>query len=232
MTHYVVNTDRVSKIAASFTRARIFGGVVACTIAWSAAGADLNINVRDRSGQPIGEVVVLLEPLAGEAKPNSPPASAVVDQLHQQFVPGVIAVRTGTAISFPNSDTVSHQVYSFSPAKRFELGLYRGVPRDPIVFDKPGIVVLGCNIHDNMIGYVYVTDAPYFGTTDADGHFRSALPLGKYRVHVWSPRLSTQDNATERELTVTRESQSVAIDIAGAVRASGAEQKVRRLRDY
>jgi plastocyanin len=232
MTQDAVNTARAHKIAASFTGASVFGAIVACAIAWTAAGADLDIYVRDRGGQPLGEVVVLLEPLSGEAQTNSSSASAVVDQLHQQFVPGVIAVRTGTAISFPNSDTVSHQVYSFSPAKRFELGLYRGVPRDPIVFDKPGIVVLGCNIHDNMIGYVYVTDAPYFGTTGDDGHLRTALPLGKYRAHVWSPRFATQDNATERELSVKSESQSVAIDIAGPVRASGAEQKARRLRDY
>lgn len=206
---------------------------VCVSIASSTAGAtNLDVGVRDRGGQPLSQVVVLLEANNESGKPPAP-TSAVVDQLHQQFVPGVIAVRTGTAISFPNSDSVSHQVYSFSPAKRFELGLYRGVPRDPVVFDKPGIVVLGCNIHDNMIGYVYVTDASYFGTTADDGHFRASISPGKYRVHVWSPRFSKSDNASERTLDVSGESPvSFDIQIASTIRAQGAEPEARRLRDY
>jgi len=204
-----------------------------CFAATSAFAADLDVYVRDRNGQPLGQVVVLLDSTGSESGKAASPASAVVDQLHQQFVPGVIAVRTGTAISFPNSDSVSHQVYSFSPAKRFELGLYRGVPRDPVVFDKPGIVVLGCNIHDNMIGYVYVTDAQYFGTTDEEGHFRTTVSPGEYRVQVWSPRFSKADNASERTLQVSGESPvSLPIQVTSSVRAQGAEQEARRLRDY
>jgi plastocyanin len=199
----------------------------------AASAANLDVEVSDRAGHPFAEIVVTLESLESDAARVPAPATAVVDQIHQQFVPDVIAVRTGTAISFPNSDTVSHQVYSFSPAKHFELGLYRGVPRDPVVFDKPGIVVLGCNIHDNMIGYVYVTDAQYFGTTADSGHWGTTVAPGKYRVHVWSPRFSKQDNDNEREISIGDESpRALKIKIAGAVRAAGAQQEARRMRDY
>src|SRR3954464_902084 len=190
---------RLFSVAAVYFRVALLSGM-ATLVASPSLAADLDVRVQDRNGQSLSQVVVLIESARGEPAKPLAPAPAVVDQLHQQFVPGVIAVRTGTAISFPNSDSVSHQVYSFSPAKRFELGLYRGVPRDPVVFDKPGIVVLGCNIHDNMIGYVYVTDAPYFGTTDETGHFRVAIAPGQYRVHVWSPRFSKSDNAVERSV--------------------------------
>ncbi len=98
-----------------------------------------------------------------------------MDQVDRQFSPYVLAVHTGTRVLFVNNDSVAHQVYSFSPAKRFELALYHGKPREPVVFDQPGIVTVGCNIHDNMVGYLYVTDAPWFGTTGNDGVWRSAL---------------------------------------------------------
>jgi hypothetical protein len=101
----------------------------------------------------------------------------------------VKAVRTGTAVRFPNRDDVRHHVYSFSPAKKFELPLYKGVPAEPVVFDRPGLVVLGCNIHDWMIGWVYVLDTPHFGTTGKDGAVRIAgLPAGEYELQVFHPR--------------------------------------------
>jgi plastocyanin len=213
--------------------ATLLFGVVAWVLARATLASDLDLNVQDRDGHSLSEVVVLVDSAPGGSPKGQGPANAVVDQLHQQFVPGVVAVRTGTAISFPNSDSISHQVYSFSPAKRFELGLYRGVPRDPVIFDKPGIVVLGCNIHDNMIGYVYVTDAQYFGTTNAEGRFRALVSPGKYRVRIWSPRLSKQDNASEREVDVGLDAHSsLTIQLVAAVRASGSEREARRLRDY
>ena len=88
-----------------------------------------------------------------------------MDQRGSQFVPHVLPVQAGTSVTFPNSDQIRHQVYSFSASKRFELPLYAGTSASPIRFDQPGIVVLGCNIHDWMIGYVVVLDTPYFGKT-------------------------------------------------------------------
>jgi plastocyanin len=225
---------RPRSLATMYSKAALLGALVMSFGASDLLAANVDVNVRDRDGQSLPQVVVLLETGGGDSTQSSgSTTSAVVDQLHQQFVPGVIAVRTGTAISFPNSDSVSHQVYSFSPAKRFELGLYRGVPRDPVVFDKPGIVVLGCNIHDNMIGYVYVTDAPYFGTTDERGHFRTTVVPGKYRVHVWSPRFSKSDNAVERSVDANGDSPiSLSIQVSGSARMPDAQPEARRLRDY
>ncbi|HAW22137.1 MAG TPA: hypothetical protein DCX38_02040, partial [Pseudomonas sp.] len=116
-------------------------------------------------------------------------AAAVMDQIDKQFVPAVLAVATGTAVSFPNRDDIRHQVYSFSPAKRFELRLYEGTPSAPVTFDQPGLVILGCNIHDWMLGYVYITDDPWFGVSDAEGRIQLDAPAGQYPAPLWHPAL-------------------------------------------
>jgi len=131
-----------------------------------ASAASLSITVTDRAGNPVAGAVAVAMPTGMSIPPGSrvkrvepidaPPV--VMDQRELQFVPSILPVHTGTPVVFPNSDPVAHQVYSFSPAKRFALGLYRGQQHAPIVFDRPGVVVLGCNIHDNMLGYIYVTD--------------------------------------------------------------------------
>jgi len=104
----------------------------------------------------------------------------------------VLAVQTGTAVRFPNSDNVRHQVYSFSSAKRFQLPLYAGSPAAPVVFDKPGVVTLGCNIHDRMSAFVVVVDTPYFVATGSSPGELPNLPEGRYVVHVWHERLRTE----------------------------------------
>jgi len=101
------------------------------------------------------------------------------------FVPHILPIQTGTAVTFPNSDNVRHQVYSFSAAKKFQLPLYAGTPAAPVVFDKPGVVTLGCNIHDHMSAYLVVVDTPYFALTVAGRGELSSLPEGKYDVRVW-----------------------------------------------
>ena len=111
-----------------------------------------------------------------------------MDQKNLEFLPRVLVVAAGTRVEFPNNDSVSHQVYSFSAAKRFQLPLYKGEIHPPVTFDQPGLVVLGCNIHDSMVGYIYVTDAPYFGVTETTGGLRlEGLPAGDYRLSIWSP---------------------------------------------
>jgi plastocyanin len=156
-----------------------------------ARAGDLALSVVDRHGQGLGEVVVTASPESGTARPAGGPGHAVMDQMNRAFVPGVLAVAVGTRVDFPNNDSVSHQVYSFSPAKRFQLPLYKGKSHEPVLFDKPGLVVLGCNIHDQMVGYIYVTEAPYFGTTQADGTLKlKGLAPGRYKVTFWSPLIS------------------------------------------
>ena len=127
-----------------------------------------------------------------------------MDQRDRAFVPHVIIVSPGTKVTFPNSDSIGHQVYSFSPVKKFQLPLYRGNPNPPVVFEKSGFVTLGCNIHDQMRAYVYVVDAQYFGRTDASGTWKSpdVLP-GAYTVQIWHPRSRDSGPMIEQQVTVT-----------------------------
>ncbi|WP_423836359.1 methylamine utilization protein [Stutzerimonas stutzeri] len=143
------------------------------------------MRVIDAQGRPVAGAVLSV---AGQAQ-RKPAPVAIMDQLDKQFVPAVLAVATGTAVSFPNSDDIRHQVYSFSPAKRFELRLYEGTPSAPVGFDQPGLVVLGCNIHDWMLGYIYVSDDPWFGVSDAQGLINLDAPAGQYPATLWHPAL-------------------------------------------
>jgi len=116
-------------------------------------------------------------------------------------------------------------VYSFSPAKRFELPLYAGEPAQPVVFDKPGVVVLGCNIHDWMVGYVYVSDSPYFAKTDRDGKALIVeLPPREYVVRVWHPQMEGGEETTRRTIAA---GQPRRIDVEWALKLKP-ELKVRR----
>ena len=111
--------------------------------------------------------------------------------------------QVGTSVMFPNSDNIRHHVYSFSPAKKFELPLYSGVPAEPVVFDKVGFVTLGCNIHDWMIAYVAVLPTPYFQVTRQDGRaVLKDLPAGQYTVQVWHPALKGQPEALAQRVDV------------------------------
>ena len=125
-----------------------------------------------------------------------------MDQVNRAFEPDLLVIPVGSTIEFPNSDSVSHQIYSFSAAKRFQLPLYRGKPYPPVTFEQAGIVTLGCNIHDEMLAYVLVTEAPYFGRTDAGGAWSGEVTRGRYRVNIWHPRLRDAGTDLERELTV------------------------------
>jgi plastocyanin len=171
--------------------------LVVATLAAHAAG--MTIQVLDQAGQPVADAVVYAEPASGQAVPT-PLTPGEVEQRKRAFQPLVTVVQTGTSISFPNNDTVRHHVYSFSPAKVFELKLFSGEGR-PVVFDKAGTVVVGCNIHDKMVAYIQVVDTPYFAKTDADGNasLNGMLP-GKYRVKAWHFRLATDSTVPEQTI--------------------------------
>jgi plastocyanin len=144
--------------------------------------------VKDGHGTLVSDAVVY-------AKPNKPVVSlekkqAVIEQRDKQFVPYVTAIQVGTPVTFPNRDSVRHDVYSLSPAKKFELPLYAGVPAEPVTFDKEGFVTLGCSIHDWMVAYIAVLPTPYFQVTGKDGRtVLENLPAGQYTVQVWQPLL-------------------------------------------
>ena len=173
----------------------------------TAPAASIVVSVNDVKNRPVDQVVVELEALAGDhataAPRNAAAQHATIDQHDLQFVPEISVVHTGTAIDFPNSDNIRHQVYSFSPAKTFQLPLYAGHVYPPLQFDKPGIVNVGCNIHDSMIGFIYVTDSPWFGKTGREGRLElTSVPAGEYRVHIWHPRLAADEAPLEFMLNV------------------------------
>jgi plastocyanin len=155
-----------------------------------AAATTLLVDVRDVRGAAVPDAVVYAVPRA--RRPPPPSRGAVLDQKNRMFVPGILPIQTGTAVTFPNSDNVRHQVYSFSPAKRFQLPLYAGTPATPVVFDKPGVVTIGCNIHDQMSAYIVVVDTPYFALTPEGRAELPGLPEGAYDVRVWYPGMRNE----------------------------------------
>jgi plastocyanin len=160
---------------------------VTLAFAASAHAGALNVTVTDGTGRLIPDAVVTLEPAGGKL-PVKPLPMVEIAQQKRQFHPRVTLITIGTPVNFPNYDTVRHQVYSFSPIKPFELKLYAGVPAAPLVFDKPGIAVLGCNIHDQMAAWVVVVDTPYYARSSADGQARiDNAPAGSYTLRAWYP---------------------------------------------
>lgn len=187
----------------------------------AASAGDLSVVVVDTAGKGVPDTVVTVAPLEVKTTPPSrSPATAVMDQLQLAFVPRVLVVAVGTTVEFPNSDSVSHQVYSFSPAKKFQLPLYKGQLHAPVVFDHEGLVVLGCNIHDQMVGYIYVTPAPYFGKTDASGALHLPdLKAGDYRLIAWSPLIADSASTLERMVHIdTTETHAEKIQLKQSLR--------------
>lgn len=168
--------------------------VIVCTLLSLLTGpvyaSVLAVTVRQADGQALPDAVVVAEARQGYAAIRAG-LKAAIDQRNLLFMPEVLVVRTGTVVDFPNSDQVRHQVYSFSGAKTFQLPLYAGRTQPPVLFDRAGIVTLGCNIHDGMIGYIYVSDSPWYGRTDRQGELRlPELPAGDYLIKVWHPRMA------------------------------------------
>lgn len=164
--------------------------------------ATVDVQVNDETGRPLPNAVVFLE--SREAKQAYRPLQNVsIAQVAKQFDPIVTVVPVGTSVQFPNRDKVRHHVYSFSPAKTFELKLYAGTEANPVVFDKPGVAVLGCNIHDNMAAWVVVVETPYFArSADAGLVSLNNVPAGNYRLRVWHPELPVGAPATDQALAV------------------------------
>jgi plastocyanin len=199
----------------------------------AASAVELTVSVSDVEGRPVHNVVVIATPKTTGSGPARPATMVEMDQVDRQFSPYVLAVHTGTPVLFVNNDSVAHQVYSFSPPKRFELALYHGKPREPVVFDHPGIVTVGCNIHDNMVGYLYVTDAPWFGTTGNDGVWKAHdLSAGDYELQVWTPLLPPHEWLLTQNLAVGDASTRVSFKLKRALRPEPAPIKDKRVRDY
>jgi plastocyanin len=177
-----------------------------------AGAADLNLSVVDASGHGIEGVVFIAQPQF-ELPNKHPIRTAIMDQQNMQFVPNIVVIQTGTGVEFPNSDQIEHQVYSFSAAKTFKLSLYAGHKYPPVVFDRAGLVVVGCNIHDHMVGYIYVTDSPYFGRSNESGQLSlHELPAGSYQLTAWHPRMQEPGGASPQlSLVVTDTAPAAAV---------------------
>lgn len=176
-----------------------------------AAAADLRISVLDNAGHAVGGVVLIAQGTPASVEKHAA-HTETMDQRHMQFVPNVLVIQTGTGVEFPNSDQIQHQVYSFSPTKSFQLSLYAGHKYPPIIFDRPGLVTVGCNIHDSMIGYIYVTDSPFFGRSNSEGQLLlHGLPAGQYVLTAWHPLMQEPDgNAVTQQLAVGPDAQAAA----------------------
>jgi plastocyanin len=180
--------------------------------AFEAVAGELKVLVRDTDGKPLPGAVVFLESPSA-ARVVRPLAEATIAQKGRQFIPDLLVIPRGTAVEFPNQDTVRHHVYSFSPTKKFELKLYTGTPANPVIFDRPGVVTLGCNIHDNMIAWIVVVNTPYFGTTGKDGVIAiNDAPDGQYELRVWS-REMTAEGQTIRQMVKVAGTQSIEVSL-------------------
>jgi plastocyanin len=160
----------------------------------------VELKLSDNKGAPIADAVVSLTPV-GTAVKTTPPAEPLeIVQRGLEFNPYVTPVVVGTTIVFPNRDTVQHHVYSLSKPKKFELPLYGGETKASVIFDQPGVVAIGCNIHDWMSAYIVVLETPWFAKTGANGVASiSNVPAGRYRAEVWHPRLKEPETL---EITV------------------------------
>ena len=183
----------------------------ACLLtAQAAVAATISVTVADTGGKPLNDAVVYAEPVGTMPSLKSHPVAEIA-QKRRKFLPMVSVVQVGTDIMFPNNDAFRHHVYSFSPAKVFELKLYSGVPSSPVNFDKAGTVVLGCNIHDQMLAYIHVVDTPYFAKTDAAGTARiDGVAPGKYQLKAWHYGLPPGAAVAEQALALTSADASAA----------------------
>lgn len=193
-------------------------GMTAMLWAWAvqAAAVEVQVTVQDGAGKPLPGAVVFLD--SAEARKLARPMTLQdMAQQKRRFVPEVLVVTAGTEVQFPNRDTVRHHVYSFSPAKKFELQLYSGTPANPVVFDRPGVVVLGCNIHDQMVAWILVLETPFFAQGGSPfGNARiDKVPAGAYTLRVWHAGLPVGAPAYSQPLTVAEGVAPVVVRLAG-----------------
>jgi plastocyanin len=189
-----------------------------CALLWltgAASAGSLRVQVLDSAGKPLkGAVVSLVSDAARRAVRPLPEQE--ISQENKQFVPAVRVVTVGTLVRFPNRDSVRHHVYSFSPAKKFEIKLYAGTPAAPVLFDQPGVAVLGCNIHDQMVGWVVVLDTPYFAQTDAQGQaLLEGMPAGAHQLRAWHARLPVDVTPPQQAIALTEGDSTATVRLGG-----------------
>lgn len=183
-----------------------------------ATGATFRVVVSDARGTALPDAVVSLRTQAAPtvrprlAVPSEP---VVIEQLDREFVPRVTVVPVGARISLPNKDAVPHSVYSFSPAKSFEFDVYVGASPQALTLDKAGVIKLGCNIHDWMVGYIVVVDTPFAQRSDTRGTVTfSTVPEGDYELRVWHPQQRAGEHVVAVTVSEQTQARTIAIDVA------------------
>ena len=172
--------------------ARLILGLMAVCMASAAQAGDLTVTIRDANGRPVRDAVVIAD-ASGRAAPAA--AHFVINQKDMQFVPYVLVVPVGSTIEFGNLDPYRHHVYSFSPAKKFELKLFGQGETRPVRFDKAGLVSIGCNIHDSMQAFVQVVDTPFARKSDETGRVTlRGVPSQVRQIRVYHPLLRAPGN--------------------------------------
>lgn len=191
-----------------------FVAVLALTAAAAAGAADLNVRIADDHGKAVADAVVTVLPQGDPkgAAVRATPSTRTIDQKNLTFIPYIEIFRPGDKVVFRNSDKTRHHVYSFSPVKAFEFVLAPGESSPPLVLDKSGVIAVGCNIHDMMITYLYVSDAPWIAHSGANGQvvFHD-LPAGPYNVRVWQPRLRPNKPDLAQSMTLVGASEAKAL---------------------
>jgi len=208
-----------------YMEARFIGLFALMLAAAPSFSGEVDVVVVDRDGQPVSDVAVYATRTDGQNQKKSRARSAVMDQVDKQFVPHLLVVQTGMLVEFPNSDTVAHHVYSFSHPNKFTLPMYKGTAHPPVTFEHSGVVTLGCNIHDHMLGYILVIDSATFTKTDANGN--ASLTLDKpedYEIKIWSPRI--RDGVELLTRTVGSHEPAVSFRLAKKLNPPHGEQTV------
>jgi plastocyanin len=177
----------------------------------AAFAAPLSVRVVDTSGKPVRDAVVIYYPVGAPSRPAPRGGRYVVAQRNLQFQPFLSIVPVGADVSFPNFDPTKHHVYSFSPAKRFELKLFAKDQSRTVRFDKPGVVALGCNIHDQMTAFIVVTDSAWTARTNAQGVASVGDVPGAGRITIWQPYLRTPGGMLQGNVKATQHMVNVAV---------------------
>ena len=185
---------------------------------------ELTVRVLDSDGAPVPDVAVFATREDGRAGPEPTSQTAVMDQVDIRFVPHTLLIQKGMSVEFPNSGVVAHHVYSFSKPNNFVLPLYKGDAHEPVSFDHDGVVTIGCNIHDEMLGYIVVVDTNTYAMTDSQGEARLTVsdPIPDYDINIWSPRIRDNKGQLKRRLS-NGEFENVVFTLKKSLRPSRAD---------
>ncbi len=182
---------------------RLILAVLALTLAGATKAADLTVTIRDNNGRPVEDAVVIAD-AAGRAAPS--PTRFVINQREMRFVPYVLVIPVGSTVEFGNLDPFRHHVYSFSPAKRFELKLFGQGETRPVRFERPGLVSIGCNIHDAMQAFIQVVDTPFARKSDRTGRVTlRGVPAQVRQVRIYHPLLRAPGNQMTVAVDLSRD---------------------------